>query len=271
VIHLYSPCDDIRSDRSRVQVSSGIRLATSDEDKGVVPYRKGAWVPCEPWRSLNSDERECIWAREWPDHQCAVGLIVVPGVEDLRRIREECVVRDREYANRVDTAAKTLLAGARLVTSLEEPILTGIAEHPPNLTTVTVTGDGKNCQRIGLHVDTWQTAAIDRRHLSPGRLCVNVGRADRWFIFVPYTLDQIAARMALAGCGTNNYLVNRLVESYLSSHTDSPVYRLRIHPGEAYVAPTDNMIHDGSSLAATEISLCYTYRGRFAIGTPRSG
>jgi hypothetical protein len=27
-----------------------------------------------------------------------------------------------------------------------------------------------------------------------------------------------------------------------------PVLRLRVKPGEAYIAPTDNLIHDGSSV-----------------------
>ena len=36
---------------------------------------------------------------------------------------------------------------------------------------------------------------------------------------------------------------------------DYPVVRLTIRPGEAYIAPTENLIHDGSTLGMTSPDL----------------
>jgi hypothetical protein len=42
---------------------------------------------------------------------------------------------------------------------------------------------------------------------------------------------------------------------------DMPTVRCRLGPGEAYIAPTENLVHDGSSIGQSEIDEQFTIRG----------
>src|SRR6266508_743853 len=64
-----------------------------------------------------------------------------------------------------------------------------------------------------------------------------------WFLFCPITVGTIAAdlmprsKRVLAGEG--------LPGVFFGESLECPVYRLLIDPGCAYIAPTENLIHDG--------------------------
>ena len=54
-----------------------------------------------------------------------------------------------------------------------------------------------------------------------------------------------------------------LVLNFMRCFPDYPVIRLRIAPNEAYIAPTENIIHDGSTLGKMYFDICLTIRGKF--------
>lgn len=53
-----------------------------------------------------------------------------------------------------------------------------------------------------------------------------------------------------------------LIHAFLRKYPEYPVMRLAVMPGEAYIAPTENMIHDGTTECMTVADLQVTVRGR---------
>ena len=49
---------------------------------------------------------------------------------------------------------------------------------------------------------------------------------------------------------------------FLTKYPNYPVFRIKIEPGEAYIAPTENIIHDGAKLNY-ETDFTWTFLGYF--------
>ena len=43
------------------------------------------------------------------------------------------------------------------------------------------------------------------------------------------------------------------------------VFSLEVRPGEAYIAPTECPVHDGSTRAAKSVDICFTLRSNFIL------
>jgi len=41
--------------------------------------------------------------------------------------------------------------------------------------------------------------------------------------------------------------------------------RIKVRPGQAYIAPTENIFHDGSTLGTSEVDRHMTCRGHFSL------
>jgi hypothetical protein len=57
--------------------------------------------------------------------------------------------------------------------------------------------------------------------------------------------------------------VRAIGAAFMSTFPDYPIVRLRLRPGEAYIAPTENVLHDGSSTGVRAINQYLSMRGRF--------
>lgn len=113
----------------------------------------------------------------------------------------------------------------------------GVRQDTPGKMTLTV---GDNELRLGLHLDNWDRFPAGKRHASHNRVNLNLGQEDRWFVFAD--LDVVANHPANAVPSTDT-----LRELVHRSATPVPVVRFRIPPDWAYIAPTENLLHDGSS------------------------
>jgi hypothetical protein len=70
---------------------------------------------------------------------------------------------------------------------------------------------------------------------------VNIGRETRFLIFHPKPVHLIPEWSELGA------RVSRVqIHSYLKKH--SLLYKLAVQPGEGYLAPTDDLIHDATTL-----------------------
>jgi hypothetical protein len=57
--------------------------------------------------------------------------------------------------------------------------------------------------------------------------------------------------------------VRSIGAAFMSAFPDYPIVRLRLQPGDAYIAPTENILHDGNSSDVVEINHYLSVRGRF--------
>jgi hypothetical protein len=90
---------------------------------------------------------------------------------------------------------------------------------------------------------------------------VNLGYAARHFLFSPLSLPGMETAMQADATGLNRR--GSLARGYFHKFPDQPVLRLRVAPGEAYIAPTESISHDGSTQDQTGWDLTLTARGRF--------
>lgn len=257
----------VHSPKERLTISSGILQAGPPCDGGA-PYRSPSWIPREPWNEL-PPESDAPPEPGPPDPSRTVSLIrLSPKVLESFQDAGFAEVRGLEDAELLDRAPRTHAA----IRSLAEEVvpflrskaafaITAVVPKPPGLRTLTSEREPGSL-RIGLHLDSWQRAPLDARDHSSNRLCVNLGTEDRYLLFIPRTVRGLCADLSL---GPRTVTPPQLVETYLLRHPAQPVYRLRVSPGEAYIAPTENILHDGSTEGQSRLDLTLTLRGFWAV------
>jgi hypothetical protein len=87
---------------------------------------------------------------------------------------------------------------------------------------------------------------------------VNVGNQARYFLFVPLPFQELYRRS-----GAKDQPCANFVARFLEANPDQCVLRLRVDPGEAYIAPTESMVHDASTLPGLSEDVHVTGRGIF--------
>jgi hypothetical protein len=97
---------------------------------------------------------------------------------------------------------------------------------------------------VGLHLDTLQSEPVATLHRATSRLCLNLGPNPRWFVFLPLDVDAV---IDACGLGETDVLYSRHFRQTVVQRAHPPVSRVRLDPGEAYIAPTQLMLHDGQS------------------------
>ncbi|WP_182660237.1 hypothetical protein [Streptomyces calidiresistens] len=182
-------------------------------------YEDGAVLPADAWQPLTDEHLTAVTAdRHTPDH-ALVELVALPV-----------------------GAAPTHLAD--LVAPLGDPdaVHLGRSHSPADARTTTCNGDGG--QRIGLHIDNWDRHLLAARHRSRRRLCYNLGPGDRHLLLA--TIDIRTICRALQSTPDHQPHTDDFRRYIATGHTTHCV-RIRIHPGEGYIAPTELFPHDGAT------------------------
>lgn len=122
---------------------------------------------------------------------------------------------------------------------------------------------------VGLHLDSWEKAPLRRRHLSSNRICINLGHEPRCFLFINLSLIKIFEMLGLSTAVdiSHYYRGIALPDKFMETFPDYPVIKLALAPSQAYIAPTENIIHDASTLGKQELDFSLTFIGKFGIHT----
>lgn len=140
----------------------------------------------------------------------------------------------------------------------EQIIVHGLNYAGGGLETVTV--NPKTGRYIGLHIDSWDGTTYDERRNARTRISVNVGSAPRYLLVLNMPYDQ-GADLIKASLSLNTLpSTHRVLPALFMLFPEIPVLRIRIKPGEAYVADTDNLIHDASTLPNSAAAFHCTFR-----------
>lgn len=237
-------------------------------------YVGESFIPRLTWRHLNSAERQllispiCQWVRGYN-----IGILKIPDRE-LELLRQTLIIADRQVTiehNDLHQAAIRHIANyLQAYTVPQEPIKSlGINTSQPGL--ITTTRDEikylPDKPYVGLHLDSWEKAPLKRRHLSSNRLCINVGRETRYFLFINLSLLRMFEMLGLRDPQDipQYYRGIGLPDLFLHTYPDYPVLKLALAPNEAYIAPTENIIHDASSIDKHKIDLSLTFLGKFFL------
>ena len=294
-IQLYcSP--EVSSKEPRVWLSSGVLRAT-EANLTQEHYSETALIPAEPWREPNKTEQHFLYRNNVPtDSNTSVCVIRIPA--EILALFEELGVSSLKTAEESIELTRSLgykHATEKLLDYLEpfrlndqKLTLSGIGISPPGLNTVTF-NPVDQCY-IGLHLDSWDQLPLLQRHRATNRICINLGHEARFLLFINLSVMDILSVLQLEGAirsqqprwWTNLRWAFRkyhlpssldavrisppsLIQKFMEGYPDYPVVKVKIAPGEAYIAPTENMIHDGCSLGQTQADVQLTVRGYFGI------
>jgi hypothetical protein len=270
-VGLHDPHGLLHTCPARLALSSGIRPVGSLALSG---YRDTAFVPRGPWREPGSQERRLLLAAGPP---VSIGSHIT-----LVRVPDEVMahfaaLRDRLHScSSVDelrawlhqhpctTGCDAMLEFARIYLRSECQLMEGgaIVCRASGLPTTTTNDTGKY---IGLHVDSWYRAKLHERANVPNRISINLGLKARYFLYINLPLASIAALAVEqypfdSRIRENHDGLHRIFMSHFGSY---PVVRIRLEPGEGYIAPTENLIHDATTPGKKAPDVQYRVRGRF--------
>lgn len=271
-VHCY---DDQTEDR--LFLSNGMTLL-GDHYQGF-ECRQGAFKPKKPWKTPSKEERELIFSNQLqlPDYRQAVGVVKLPDAmiriaekmqlatikseDELRVIKKEQTYDYMELTAGIDDFVDGY--------TLDEYNIHKIGVHLGNPGFEVGTVDGDSNKLIGLHIDSWDKLPLHKIDVATNRICFNLGSEDRYFLFVNQTLANIMKLLNAQDVSLptllSGYNRRELLDGFFRLCATYPVIRLRIKPYEAYIAPTENIIHDGDLANKVNPDVTYTIRGYFDV------
>jgi hypothetical protein len=259
----------------RLSIGCGV-AATRNTKTSNQTYCDDAYVPIAGWRSPTEAESLAIGLHSPGQLNRMVGLISVLEQQDIKWIRE-CIefmrATDPKFVQLRTTDEKLwkhpltsfLLDKIKEAATICGPLACNtVAEHEPGLTTVTFNHYRQNF--IGLHIDGWDKLPVGQLPYARNRVSVNLGQEDRHFMFVNLTVDDMLTHLRAFG-QTKSLVDERAIgKAFMATFPDYPLIKLTIRPGEAYVAPTDNILHDATTMANRLKSCHIAFRGYFNPG-----
>lgn len=206
-------------------------------------YDDGAVVPCGNWEPATAAEVEQLR----PDISTPDNVLI----ELVRRPLPDFASDD--LAGRLEAAGRLDPLHDRWPTDL-----LGCAASPGNWATTTEASTTQ--RRIGLHVDNFDRLPYATRHLGRRRLCLNLGPGPRYFLFGDQDVQQIC--QILRPALERHYPHTDDVRRYVAEGHPLRCLRIRLDPGDGYIAPTELLPHDGSTTGLDQPSVAAFWLGR---------
>jgi hypothetical protein len=259
------------SDPDRVRISGGTTSPLFHLDRSE--YAEDAVVPLPEWRPLVSAELASLIGNEQtPGRGRWISVVTMPTdyLEPFTRLRSDSrLLRNihelkATLGNPTYNAARSHLLEYLVQFYEDFPDIQaagGIHVNPPNLPTTTT--DPKTGRFVGLHLDNWYHAHLTHRDQSPNRVCINLGDAPRFFLFLNLPIDQIQQAVMQKLGDEAPSTATGTARAFMRLFPKYPALRLKINPGEAYIAPTENIPHDGSSADGSCLDVSLSIRGSF--------
>jgi hypothetical protein len=250
----------------RVYATRGVESA-GGRKVGALAYRSHAVVPSAAWRGAHSDElATLITIDEIAPPGNTIDVLPAPPklIAAFRAIGFgtggsladcEAVLREPTYVSALHDALPLL---EDVIVSAEGLQLLGTCVQPGNLrsTTTHVDPDGHE-SFSGLHVDNWDKLVPGQRHLGRRQMSINLGAHDRFLMFVATSIDTLARTHP----GDRGYI--GYATALFDHAPETTIFKVRIRPGEMYLAPTDNLIHDGTTAGSNGPDVTLNLRGVF--------
>lgn len=245
----------------RIQLNTGTYLAPSSIG---IKYFDGAVLPISQWRNATSEELHMLlgvpesWERGnsiavLPIRQSLLHKFEPLNLDQVNSPQElSSIYKDNYYKIIIQEVLTELTKTYSLHKSDRNRVL-GVTFAEPNLLTIASTLFDQNQpsgerRLIGLHFDYAGELDIHESHLARNRLAINLGRSDRYLLYVNQSVNIILNWLSSnRRVSQEEAEIWQLAGKFFDIHPSYPIVRIKIKPGEAYIAPTENVIHDGSS------------------------
>lgn len=253
-----------------VQTSSVCRIEISHGTEHVQTaltgkYADGAMVPSPPFRPLNSE----MFSTSYNSSMGNQFIAIMDFKSDLEaffslnisRLTNQKDVRVITESRRYESCVIDLLNAIKRRFEVQGEIqVLGISVKPPGL--LTVTKNKKTDLFIGLHVDSWDRNLVSARDHARNRICFNLGTENRYFLFLNRSVADLS-RTLLRKENLAYDVGSRSGELFLKENPVYPIIKICVGPGEAYIAPTDNLVHDATTVGKQEYDIAFSVLGNF--------
>lgn len=264
-----------------LKLSSGTAPVCQSDERGL-RYMPGAMVPTAEWRAPSDAESELLIG--WPESDepgCWLALVRLPeeAIASLRTAvfrPDNAELGDEARAASGASGREAAIArfghfvreefGLRSGDDSRAELWGGIRTNDPQM--LTVTTHPETGRLVGLHVDDWYADKLEWRHRSPNRISVNLGAGDRFLLFVNLAILEIAHLVGHEQDVESRPGCSDLGRRFLAVNPGYPVVKLRVRPGEAYIAPTENMVHDGTTMGMTAADVALALHGPITLLEP---
>ncbi len=246
----------------RVLLSSGTEEASVSTDRCSTPYCRDAIIPRLPWRKLTELEQQILFSSQLDNSSnLYVSVFSIPQ-NILGHFNEISSVKNQKNLNYYLQTYR-VKKGISLIKDhietfrLQSADLTkyGIGWNAPNQMTVTV--GNRDC-RVGLHIDNPRGSSLHR-------ILINLGSEPRYFLFINLSIQQLY-RLVVKVDGnlvSETSGSSRICRAFMQRFPNYPVVKLKVEPGEAYIAPTEHITHDGCTEGTNSLDVFFTLRSIF--------
>ena len=248
--------------KDRVFLSSGTESASISTDQAATPYCNDAIVPRLPWRTLTSMEQKILFSNKVDNlSNLYVTLLSIPQnilchLNELGNVKHHTALK---YVLEKESVGKGISLIQEYIETfrLQHADLNKyrIGSNAPNQ--MTVTAGNRDC-RVGLHIDNQHGSSLHR-------ILINLGSQPRYFLFINLSIQQLYRLV----CETDSNLVSetwgssRIGRAFMQLFPNYPVVKLKVNPGEAYIAPTEHITHDGCTEGTNSLDVFFTMRSIF--------
>ncbi len=256
-----------RQFQDRISLSAGVCRV---ETLNGIPCKGPTFIPQKPWRKPSKEDSGllAVTGNDLRSHQ-TVGIVKLPAklsakfkklnfseCKNHQETAKLCATDD--YKNILNETINYYEKFADVKnSSIPHNIYLGEANLLNN------TFNQKEKTFIGLHLDSFERNSATRQ-LARNRICINLGKDPRYLLFYNLQFDQMAEMCDMKKIDRNGNPYE-ILHTFFERFNTYPVIKIQINPYEAYIAPTENIIHDGSTEGTKHLDVNLAIRGYFKI------
>lgn len=263
------------SHHDRVWMSDGVESADDKVVDGIT-YEKDSFQPKLPWRIPTEEEYKIILGNDnEPSFSNSVGVVrmsdslmsladdlaisSLTSEEDLLQLRKTRMADYISFSNHLKQEVNQYLLSREKLHQIG-----WVFNNAPDRKTLTV--NFKTGKLLGLHMDSWEAIFLSGLDKAPNRICINFGKEARYFLFINLTMKKVLELTEEQfPLNINSMGQDELTINFFKLYPEYPVLKIKIDPGEAYISPTENVIHDGNTEGIFSTDVHYTVRGFVGI------
>jgi hypothetical protein len=271
-IKIYSNIEGLRD---RLRINSGVVRAEGYDPYNESSYINNAYKASALFRRINKEEEELLCTEENNgEYSDLISLWKLPRdiIDCFEKLnltnctdRNEVVQRlqeNEELTGLISAKAENMLRGF----AFGEFKFHSLGVNKPELQTISRYYDraeaSGNLKYLGLHIDHSTDFTFATASSSKNRVCINLSSEPRRLLFINLTVTQIYEMLSSLRL-SSQLVLNDIEKLFFEYYPQYPVIEITQYPYEFYIAPTDNCIHDGTTLSRSGIDIALTFTGYF--------
>lgn len=253
--------------QDRIQISGGAEEV--DYLNGLKAHPK-TYVPKSPWRPITKNEESVLISKSVKKKYTDISVLSLPRKlkKALRKLNFQKSINNSdiyfiqnsiEYRNIVSKLSQHFEVLNNISGEFE---IHSIFFGEPNLKNNTFNTNEKVF--IGMHLDSWEKKNYIERKEARNRICINLGAEPRYLLFYNISIHTMAEYINLKN-NAESLNINEIYKLFAAKYVNYPILKLRINPLEAYLAPTEFIIHDGCNQGTKTPDINLVFRGYYNL------